>query len=254
MTTLETVVDLQQTHDELNTAEELLGGIPDWMRELHEEYSARQAEIAAIETIIEDAATERRTAEAGVADGQENLTHYQEQIGQVRNQREYSALLQEIDLVKQQIQQYEEFGIQAMERQEGDQARLEETRQAFADLESRYQQELKKWESQKPDVAETARKLRGRIDVLEEQLPKPILHQFKIIRERFDGTALAQVRELQRIGKRKGPPIWHCNGCNYRILPQSLVEIRNKGSVVLCDSCKRILYYVEEVAEVEGDE
>jgi predicted nucleic acid-binding Zn-ribbon protein len=153
MTTIDTVVDLQKAHDELKAAEELLHGIPDWMRELHDEYSGRRAEIEAIEALIEAAAAERRTAEAGVEDSQEQLKHYQEQIGRVRNQREYSALLQEIDLIKQQIQRLEEQGIQAMEQQELEQARLDEERQAFSDLETRYNQELEKWEAQKPEVA-----------------------------------------------------------------------------------------------------
>ena len=244
MTTIETVVNLQQAHDELKAAEELLGGIPDWMRELHDEYSARHAEIKAIETLIEEADAQRRAAEAEVMDSQEQLKHYQEQIGRVRNQREYSALLQEIDLIKQQIQRSEEQGIQAMERQELERARLEEEHQAFGDLEARYNQELEKWEAQKPEVADKAEALRDRISVLDEQLPEPIRQQFQLIRQRFDGVALAQVRELQRVGK--GPQMWHCSGCNYRVLPQSLVEIRNSGSVVLCDSCKRILYFVEE--------
>ncbi len=244
MTTIETVVDLQQAYNDLKAAEELLEGIPDWMRELHDEYSARRTEMQAIEEAIEGAAAERRGAEAGVADSQEKLQLYQEQIGQVRNQREYSALLQEIDLVKQQVQRFEEQGLQAMEQQESEQGRLDEEKQAFADLEQRYQQELEKWDGQKPDVVAKAEKLRESITVLEEQLPAPILRQLQLIRERFDGVALAQVRELQRVGR--GKQMWHCSGCNYRVLPQSLVEIRNKGSVVLCDSCKRILYYVEE--------
>ena len=103
MTTIDTVVDLQTAHDELKAAEALLQGIPDWMRELHEEYTTRRAEIEAIEKAMEEAVGVRRDAEAGVADSQEKLQHYQEQIGRVRNQREYSALLQEIDLIKQQI-------------------------------------------------------------------------------------------------------------------------------------------------------
>jgi hypothetical protein len=243
MTTIETVVDLQQAYDELEAAEELLHGIPDWMRELHDEYGTRRSEIQAIESTIEIAAGERRSAEAGVADAQEKLKHYQEQIGRVRNQREYSALLQEIDLIKQQIQAQEELGIGALERQDAEQGRLEQARQAFAELEALYNQELEKWEAQKPDVAAVADKLRGRIEVLEGRLSKGILRQYELIRERFGGAALAQVRELQRVGK--GPQMWHCSGCNYRVLPQSLVEIRNRGSVVLCDSCKRILYYVE---------
>jgi len=245
MTTIDTVVELQTAHDELNAATALLDGIPDWMRELHEEYTTRREEIAAIEKSMEEATAVRREAEAGVADSQEKLQHYQEQIGRVRNQREYSALLQEIDLIKQQIQRFEEQGIEALETQESEQARLDEAREAFSDLEGRYNEELEKWEGQKPEVVQQAELLRGRIETLEEQLADPILRQFKAVRDRFDGAALAQVRQLQRVGK-KNVPMWHCSGCNYRVLPQSVVEIRNSGSVVLCDSCARILFWVEE--------
>jgi predicted nucleic acid-binding Zn-ribbon protein len=244
MTTIETVVDLQTAHDELTEAEALLHGIPDWMRELHEEYSARRAEMQAIENTLADLAAARREAEAGVADSQEKLKLYQEQIGRVRNQREYSALLQELDLIKQQIQRFEEAGLQAMETHEGEQARLDEARQAFGELEARYQLELEKWESQKPAVADKADRLRGRIATLEERLSPQILEQFTVIRGRFDGSALARVRELQRPGK--GAQMWHCSGCNYRVLPQAVVEIRTSGNIVLCDSCKRILYWIEE--------
>jgi uncharacterized protein len=244
MTTIETVVDLQAAHDELKEAEALLQGIPDWMRELHEEYEARRAEIEAIETALAESAAARRQAEAGVADSQEKLKLYQEQIGRVRNQREYSALLQELDLIKQQIQRFEEAGLLAMETHEAEQARLDEARQAFGELETRYQVELEKWESQKPAVTERADKLRGRIATLEERLTPQILEQFTVIRGRFNGSALAQVRELQRPGK--GPQMWHCSGCNYRVLPQAVVEIRTSGDIVLCDSCKRILYWIED--------
>ncbi len=242
-TTIDTIVGLQTAYDELKAAEELLGGIPDWMKELHTEYSERKEAIETIEAAIEQAAADRRAAEAEAADTREKLEHYQEQIGRVRNQREYSALLQEIDVVKQGIQGFEEQGLEALERHETESAHLEEERQAFAELESRYNEELGKWEAQKPDVAEKAEELRRRIEALKEQLPPPDLRQFEASFARFDGAALARIQLVQRPGK--GPRIWHCSRCNYRVLPQAIVEVRNHGSVVLCDSCKRILFYSE---------
>jgi predicted nucleic acid-binding Zn-ribbon protein len=240
MKLLETIVELQQVCAELDAAELQIAGVPEWMRELHEEHSSRGAEIREIEAAVAEAARTQREAEAGAADAKEKAQHYQEQIGRVRNQREYSALLQEIDTAKGHVREFDRQTAAAAAEELEQQGRLEETRQAFEDLDQRYGTELAKWEAQKPDVARRADELRGRVAVLRERLPRPILSQFDLLRGRFDGQALAQVREVERSGK--GPLMWHCSGCNYMVRPQAVVDIRNHGTVVQCDSCKRILY------------
>ncbi len=240
---LDAIVALQESLDRLARARTLLDGIPDWMQELHGEYSERREAIEEIQAGIDQAASDRRAAEAEIADAQEKLIQYQDQIGRVRNQREYSALLQEIDIVKQAIQTHEESSLEALDRHESETARLEEERQAFAELKGRYNDELAKWEAQKPDVAANAESLKAKIAELREELSPGDLRAFDANYERFGGAALARIQLVQRPGK--GPRMWHCSNCNYRVLPQALVEVRNNGSVVLCDSCKRILYFVE---------
>lgn len=242
---LETVVVLQQTLDQLKAAEERLHGIPDWMRELHEEHSGRKAEIDALETEVDEAASEKRAAEISALDLQEKLRHYQEQISLVRTQREYGALLQEIDTAKRQIKELEEQALAALERQEQAQARLAEEREEFSALDGRYQEELAKWEAQKPEVARQVEELEARAGELEEKLPRALLTQFHRIFEYHHGTALAPVRTMER---GKIGTIYHCGACNYRVRPQAVVEIRNHGNLVLCDSCRRILYVDEAIA------
>ena len=100
---LETVVELQQAQDDLREARRLLDGIPSWMEELHAEHSERKAVIDGYEAEVEAAASVRRAAEAEIADLKEKVKHYQGQIGLVTSQREYGALLQEIDTAKRQI-------------------------------------------------------------------------------------------------------------------------------------------------------
>src|SRR5262249_24489945 len=105
---LETIVELQDAISQLKVAEQRLQGFPDWMRDLHEEPTARKAEIEDLQQSAEEASRERRTAEAATQDAQEKLKKYQQQINRVSTQREYGALLQEIDTVKSQISSHEE--------------------------------------------------------------------------------------------------------------------------------------------------
>lgn len=239
-THLSIVVKLQRSLDELQANQAQLDGIPDWMQELHGRYSERKQEIDALTAVQEEAGGQRRAAEAEAADYQEKLANYQSQIGRVRNQREYSALLQEIDTVKEQIRLAEERALEAIANHDETQTKLDEERAGFAELDEQYQTELAKWEQQKPEVRSRVESLNSKVKELEQQLPPNVLDLFRRILDRHAGQALAQIQNVERVGK--GPQIWSCGSCNYRVRPQSVVEITNNGSLVLCDSCRRILH------------
>lgn len=240
---LDTIIELQEALDRLARAERQLEDIPEWMRELHAEYSQHQEAIEAQERQAEEAASERRAAEAEIADIQTKLKRYQQQINEVTTQQQYGALLQEIDHAKQRITELEEQAFAAMERIDEANRTLEQEREAFRDVDERYQEELAKWEAEKPAVAEEAEKLRGRVEALRERLPKPQLGAFQRIRQRLGGQALAPIRKIERP---RGPVMWACGACNYNVRPQVLVEIQDRGSLIQCDSCKRILYVESE--------
>ena len=241
--TLDAIVNLQTTLNELAAANQRLHSIPDWMQELHEEHSGRQAEIDAVAEAAEAADRERREAEAATTDAEERLKHYQQQISRVSTQREYGALLKEIDTVKGLIRDAEQKALEALEKNEESLKQLEEQREAFRDLDGRYQAELAKWESEKPAVAAAIDELKQRCKELRDQVPRPVLTLFDRIYERYDGQALSRVRQLEAI---RGNTMWHCEACSFNVRPQIVVEIKTGGRLNHCDSCKRILYWDEE--------
>lgn len=236
---IDTVIELQKTLDELRSANEQLAGVPHWMQELHEEHTGRYQEITDLEDAVEEAVRERRQAETEISDSQEKLQHLQDQISRVRNQREYGALLTEIDLIREQIKGLEEQALAAMERAEEGKLPIAEKRDEFADLDERYKEAYGKWEAEKPAVAQQAEVLEGRIEVLRERLPRGPLALFDRIFEHHATRALAPVREVARS---KGVVFRHCGACNYQVRPQVVVEISNTGALLQCDNCKRILY------------
>ena len=237
---LETIVELQRDISLLKEAEQRLHGIPDWMRDLHDEHVARKAEIEALQQSVDDAAHDRRTAEAATQDAQEKLKKYQQQINRVSTQREYGALLQEIDTVKTQISASEEQALSSLDQHDKAQKDLAERTESFRELDARYAAELARWEAEKPEIAKRVDELRARNAELRGRLPRNVLSLFDRILERHPGTALAEVRPIERPGGRQRE--WHCSACNYRVRPQVVVEIRNTGNLVQCDSCKRILF------------
>ncbi len=241
---LEAIVTLHTTLTELEASERRLNTIPEWMRELHEEHSGRKAEIEAVEAEGSQAEQERRESEATLADAEEQQKRYQEQLGRVSTQREYGALLKEIDTTKTQISQSEQAAIEAAERKEQADAKLSELNEAFRDLDGRYKAEYEKWESEKPAVADVVKQLTVRVEELRSEVPRNALVLFDRLVDRSGGAALSRVQTMKAT---RGNAMWHCEACSYNVRPQVVVEIRDRGSINQCDSCKRILYWEDEV-------
>jgi predicted nucleic acid-binding Zn-ribbon protein len=241
---LEAVVELQQAMDELRDVEGILDGVPDWMQELHDEHSANADEIEQLEAILEEASQDHRSAETSIQDAESRYQKFQEQITQVRTQREYAALLKEIDTIKAEIQALEEKGLTAMERHEEVARDLEERRQAYSGTEEKYQEALSRWEEEKPTVAQRAESLRSEVARLERELNPRIGALFHRLLDTRKGEALAPIKKVTKVGG--GNPIWHCSACHYQIRPQAAVEIRTGRGVVQCDGCRRILFAAAE--------
>ena len=236
--TISQLVHLSRSMQSLASASALLAGVPESMRALHEEFTAAKTELDALDASATQAALDRRQAEAAIADAQEKLKHFQQQVSKVRNQREYGALLTEIDTVKQQTKTLEDAALAAESRSEEIAQQVAARRAAFADLDSRYQAELVNWEAEKPVVAQRAAVLKAEVEALEVGLPRPVLGHLRRIFERYKGDTLAMVRKVERPGAQA---IWHCSSCNYQIRPQVAVEIRSRGTIVQCEGCKRFL-------------
>lgn len=240
---------LQTTMSELSQSRARLENIPSWMTALHQEHRERSTEIEKEEASHKEAERVRREAEAAHADAQEKLKHYQQQIGQVTNQREYGALLKEIDVVKARIKEAEERAIQALEALETAARKLQEQRAAFADLDQRYKDELARWEGEKPGIAARAAELEAEAATLRVDLPRNHLTLFERLFQRTGGQAMAEVRKMEVL--RSANAMWHCSACNYNVRPQIVVEIQ-AGTFHQCDSCKRILYWQAEASADEG--
>lgn len=247
---LQSIVSLQETLDELGQARTRLDSIPDWMKDLHDEHSGRKAEIDEVAGQKEQAEKEQRRAEAAASDAEEKLKHYQEQISRVSTQREYGALLKEIDTVKDLISESEKQAIEAIETVDESKSSLSDLEEKFRDLDERYKSELSKWEAEKPYVAARAAELESRAEELRGKVHRRYLSLFERIWERNGQQAVARIAVLQ--AKKGGNVMWHCEACNYNVRPQVVVQIR-AGAISQCESCKRILYWLDDETEEDDD-
>jgi len=239
---LQRLIEFHQTARDLASTRELLGGVPEEMRALHDEYTAAKGALDALEASALEARKARLAAEGAIGDAQEKLRKFQQQVPRVRNQREYAALLTEIDGAKAEIKRLEEQALGALESAESATGELETRKAAFGELAARYAEGLAAWEARKPEVARRATELEAESERLRAMLPRPILAQYVRIAEKYRGEALSPLRRSEG----PGAGYWFCSTCNYQVRPQVAMEVRTRGVIVQCEGCRRFLSPGEE--------
>lgn len=242
---LETLVDLQNVMRELRELRIQLEDVPDSMKELHDKHQELSEEIAALEEASRAAETQRRAAEGDAEEAQTKIAHFQEQINKVTTQREYGALLSEIDQAKASKLASEEEALAELEKTEEAQTRLNELRSEFEQIDTDYQAGLAQWEAEKPALAKRIDDLEGREAVLREKLPAANLRLWEKLYERHDGEPMALIERMQKPGDSQSS--FRCSVCNYQVRPQVVVQIRTQGELVSCECGRQRIFYIEDV-------
>ncbi len=243
--TIEHLVELNKLLLRLRDVKHSMENLPDEMQELHAQFEEQRLAIEALDTVITEAESVQRTSEGEADQLQTRIDHYQDQIGSVSTQKEYGALLREIDAARESKRELEEAGIAALERLDTAKTEREALVAAFQETENAHKEGVAAWEAQRPELAKEADNLEGEVEVLKEKIAKPALKRYERLWERHDGDPMAPILAIE---KPKGPKVYGCAVCNYQVRPQIVVELRNTGDVITCECGRQRIFYVEEPA------
>ena len=177
-----------------------------------------------------------RAKEKDLEDAQVKRQKSEARLYEVKTNKEYSAVLVEIEEIKQEKAKIEEEVLSLMEMQE----RLAmEIRNAEASLktgESQGREEEAQIRQRLAAVEAELQGLKGERESLSRDLPKDLLADYeKLLRPR-GGLAVARVLPVD------GGSI--CGGCRMTLTPQCLQEVKQQSALLNCESCGRFLYWL----------
>jgi len=205
--------------------------------------SATQVLEAARAKIADNQAA-RRAVEKDLAMVQSRLSKFKGQLMEVKTNKEYTAMLKEIEAAEVEVRQLEDRLLERMleadelaARQKqaeaglaADKRTIADERKQLEDETTRLQRDVEEWTS-------------ARAQVVTEMSPAA-LAIYETVRGRR-GTAVVEV---------KGG---YCSACHVRLRPQAANELRKNETIFQCEHCQRILYYPpmaapENAAGAEG--
>jgi predicted nucleic acid-binding Zn-ribbon protein len=177
-------------------------------------------DLRAKEQDLEVAATKRSKSES--------------RLYEVKTNKEYSAVLLEIEEIKQEKAEIEEQILTLMELGERVAAEIREAEQLHAGREEQARGDIGEVRKRLAEAEAELEKARGARGLRAVDLPPALLSDYDRIRRARGGVAVATVGATTI-----------CSACRVTIRPQAIQELRTAQSLMLCESCGRFLFWHE---------
>ena len=227
---LKSLYELQTILSEIDRIKTIRGELPLEVKDLEDQ-------IAGLNTRIENYSREIAELEAAVKAEREKIlscqslnTRYNEQMDNVRNNREYDLLHKEVEFQSLEIelaQKHINDHSRAIENRSAD---IDATRQRLDDMEHILGEKRSELDEIVGETRQEEETLRGKAKQIEEKIDERTLTAFKRIRKNArNGLGIVYVQRDA------------CGGCFNRIPPQKQMEIRMHKKVIVCEYCGRIM-------------
>ncbi|HEX9654508.1 MAG TPA: C4-type zinc ribbon domain-containing protein [bacterium] len=228
------LIELQKVDNELQTLEELKGDLPQKVRELKEELSLLTQNSESQKRDLEETKRLRFHWDGELKVLQDKLNKYRDQLYAVKSNREYDAITVEIEGIEKKIDETETKALELIEKEDGLSEAIKNSDSQIAGLNDNLvtkEHELQQKISKTEDEYKVWQTKRGE---LLGQIKRPILATYERIRKVKGRNTVAELNK------------YACGGCYSAIPPQKAMEIRTMDQLILCESCGRILIYLNE--------
>lgn len=228
---LELLWELQKIDLTLKRIKEERDRFPKEMKKLDERQNIEKEKIQKEREKIESLEKERRQKERNLNTEQEKIKRAEGRMFEVKTNKEYQALLTEIEAIKEATSREEEEILQILEE-------IDELKKDLLKREKEVTTTLEKIERERKKIQEKMdqgdglwKEQKERREVLSKQLESGLFKLYNTLKEKRQGVGVVNV---------KGET---CQGCFVNIPPQMFIEVQKTNALIRCPNCNRILYW-----------
>lgn len=235
------LVRLQQIYEQIGQAIQDRKSPPPEVQQLQEENSGRRQELEEMEAQITVYREELAEVHRKEEEWKIELEHFQRQKGTVTNEREFTAVISEIDYATKALSEAAERRAELDALVEERSSEVESLRNAQPEQEAAQREVVEQWEARKTELLKTIHELSEKAKTLEESV-KPV-HRARFMRllKSKRGVAVSAVVDGS------------CSVCHYSVRPHLRQRVRRAQEIITCEHCYRILY-LTEIVESESPE
>jgi len=228
------MIQLQQVYDSIAVSIRERHTAPPEVQELQEQNRRRQEELELLEEDIEKHKQELQEVVHKQNEWETELEHFQNQKGMVTNEREFTAVINEIDYATRALEESAARRKEIEEHLEQSQTEIEERRGARPEEEAAHKGVVSSWEARKKKLERRVHKLAKQAKGIEAELQPPHRARFLRLLKSKHGTAMAAAADGT------------CSVCHYSLRPHLQQRVRRAAELITCEHCHRILFLHEE--------
>ncbi len=233
----EKLIKLQEIDSDIHKTGLFLDSIPPLIEEIDRRLAESSRTAAAAKEKMAQSQKKRREIEADIKDLKAQIGKYKRQTNEVKTNKEYSALLQEIEESERKVDSLEESFISEMLLEDDIQKEIRSANEKLAQTQEKLTREKEQVFQKKQEAEARAALLESRKAEVLPQLPAERVALYLRLLQNKGGTALSPVTDD------------FCSMCHMRVRPQVLNELKEARKVILCENCGRILYWQEKPEE-----
>jgi len=231
------LIQLQEIDGKIRNLADQKTRLPEIQAGLESRRAANKAELETAKENLLAAQKSKRDRDKDLKAGAQKVEKLKARSSEIKNNKEYQALLKEIETAEQENKAIEDDILVLMEKIDAAATQITAAEQKANEEEVSIRAELKqheaafaKLEKELQGVEQARQELAARID------PSVLSSYQKLLRTK-GGVAIAEAR-----GE-------NCSGCYMSIPPQIFVNIKKNASIITCPNCHRILYYKEVIVQ-----
>jgi predicted nucleic acid-binding Zn-ribbon protein len=231
---LELLLKLQVIDYDLGELERSKDYLPDMMENLNREIDDAKQKVVDTAAALESARVARKNLELEVQSKEADLQKYQQQMMSIKTNREYDALVAEIDNIKAAISTAETELLQTMEKVDQMEKDIVVWREKEASIVDNNRRQLQVLQEKMDSIGDkVAEKKQSRKEVIQD-ISKPIMSTYERVRKGRGGRAVVVVKKRA------------CSSCFKALTPKKIQDIKKGEYVLTCDYCGCLLYWDEE--------
>lgn len=231
---LEFLIQLQSVDSKIDSIMKIRGDLPNEVRDLEDEIIGIETRISKFEQDISGLKEEIGRQKIFIKDCEKLIKKYQEQQGNVKNNREFEAISKEIESQELDIQLHEKSIREANTKIDAKNLDIEQIKVTLNDR----KRDLQTKKADLENIIEESREEESKLVVIREAAMKKLDERLYFSYSRLRGN---YVNGLSVVAVKRGA----CGGCFNMVPPQRQADIRDKKKIIVCEHCGRILANVE---------
>ncbi len=227
---LRNLIALQDIDQKILTLRKEITQIPDKIQAFRDQLRRESEAVQEHVTRNQELSKQRRAKENDVDMMQTKLSRLKDQLMAVKTNKEYTAMLHEIQAAEEQIRAAEDGILEIMEKMEAIEGNLEQESKVFKARQAELEEQIRQAELRSPLLERQVVELEQEKTALERIISIELLDRYHRIADARKGIALAEAKDEL------------CSACHVRIRPQVYADLLRTGEIHVCDSCSRILF------------